>query len=166
MTPRQGKRVNAAHFLVEAVVGFVADGNDGADAAGGLADEFGEVGYFGVAGNGLGIADAGVFPAFDYGFIDIDARNAQGAEEIAFAAFIHADSGREQLRVENRFVAQLGLLKNLRFESEFNKVLGSFALDDQLAAFVIDDSGFFFLPSEPGIGNVTKLVVLLVEQGL
>src|SRR5690242_11045610 len=70
-------RADALHLGIEAIVGFVADGNYCADAARRLTDEFGQIFDALVAGDIFRITDAAVFPRPDDGFIDVNASDTE-----------------------------------------------------------------------------------------
>ena len=102
VTPRE-QRVDAFHLRIKPVVCLVADDDGIRHAAGRVADFFGEFGNLLVAGNIFGIADADIFPRVDDFLVHINARDGQRPEEIALAAFVHADARQEQVGIQNRF---------------------------------------------------------------
>ena len=154
-----------SHLRVKPVVGLVADDDGIHHAAGRLADFFGEFGNFFVAGNIFGIADAEILPRGDDFFVHINARDAQRPEEIALAAFVHADARQEQVGIQNGFVAELGLLENLRLQHELDKFRRALALHHQLAALVKHDVRLVRLEREPRIRHFARLPVARLQRG-
>ena len=62
----------------------------------------------------FGIPDPAVLPGFHHGLVHVHARHAERAEEIALAAFVHADPRQQQVGIQHRFVADPRLLENFQ----------------------------------------------------
>src|SRR5581483_11445164 len=87
-------------------------------------------------------------------------------EEIALAAFVHAQPGREQLRIQDRLVADLGLLEDFRFQDKLDEFLRPPPLQHQLAALVINRVEVGLGGSEPRIWHLAELEPMLPQIAL
>ena len=155
--------VDAAHFGMKAVVGLVADADDGGDAARSFFDDIGQFADAAVARYVLGVADAASLPGFDDPLVDVNAGDAEGSEEVAFAAFIDAEAGEQKFGVEDGLVAEGDFLEDEGFEGELDKFTGALALDDEFAALIKDDADTGFGGGEEGVGNFPELKAFGIE---
>ena len=120
---------------------------------------------FFVAGNILGIADAQILPRVNDVFVHINARDAERPEEIALAAFVHADARQEQFGIQNGFVAEPDLLENLRLQHELDKFRRALALHDQLAALVKNNVRLVRFKRKPRIRHLAGLPIARRQRG-
>ena len=105
-------------------------------------------------------------PGLHHRFIHISSRDAQGPEEISFAAFVHAQPRQQQFRIQNRFITKPRLLQNARFQHELDKILRALALHHQLAAFVKHDIDFLLLRNEPRVRRLAKFIAVFAQIAL
>ena len=68
--------------------------------------------------------------------------------------------------MQDGFVAEFDFLQNLRFEHKFDKILRALALDDEFAALVKDDVGFFLFGGEAGVGDFAEGVAVVAQVKL
>ncbi len=148
--------VHGAVGGVHAVVGLVAHGHDIVHAARGVADDLGQPGDLGVAGDVFGIADALVLPGGDHAGVDVDPGDAERSEEIALARFVNAQTRGEQVRVEDVLVAEPGLADHVRFEHELDEFLGALALNHQFTGVVVGDIEVLLQAAVTGVRHLAQ----------
>ena len=162
MSPRQ-ERVYAAHFFIKPVVSLVANWDHAADTTSRLTDDLRHLPNSFITGEVFGIADTDILPRFHHRCVHVNSGDAHRAEKIAFATFVHAEPGQQQIRIKHRLVSQAGFLQDFRFEHEFNEFLSSLPLQDQLATLVEDGIEFFLFGGESGVRNFTKLKTVVLQ---
>ena len=165
MSPGQDG-IHALHAAVKTVISFVPDGHHARHAIGRFTDQFGQFRNFTIARNILGVADAGILPGLHHRFIHISPRDAQGPEEISFAAFVHAQPRQQQFRIQNCFITKPRLFQNARFQHKLDKILGPLALDHQLAALVKHDIDLLLLRGEPRVRRLAKFIAVFAQIAL
>ena len=99
--------------------------------------------------------------------IDKAARDDEGTEEVPFAAFIDAKMWSKHFWLSGFFVSEASFTEDFWFEAEGDKVLGAFALEDDLGTFfVYGDVQTIFDGVEEGVGFWGKLIAVGEEDGL
>lgn len=163
--------VHGAHLFDHAVVGFGFEGNDfavsretGMEGAGDFADM--DIGF-------------DLFAVFDTEFAEEwihfggqeERGDDEGAEEIAFAAFVDADAGGgvSGQRVSGGCIRGGGGrgveqgLQDEGFEDEFDPFGGFFSLGDEFPAFVEDEIEAVLFAGDGGVGDIAEVIAVVAE---
>ncbi len=65
--------------------------------------------------------------------------------------------------MQHGFVAEFDFLQNERFEHKFHKILRALALDDEFAALIKDEAGFFLVGGKAGIRDFAERVTVVAQ---
>ena len=166
MAPSE-EAVEVMEFLVELIVAFGADDNHRMGGAWSMADELGESADSLVGADAFAVLNSGFDERAGDGLIDKAARDDEGTEEVPFAAFIDAKMWSKHFWLSGFFVSEASFTEDFWFEAEGDKVLGAFALEDDLGTFfVYGDVQTIFDGVEEGVGFWGKLIAVGEEDGL
>ncbi len=98
--------------------------------------------------------------------VDVNARDDERAEEIALAALVDPEVGREHFRRMHLLVSELRLAQNFRFKLKLHELLDSFPLQQHLGPLLVDGHAqFFFLREEKGVRPRRESEGQFLEQG-
>ena len=166
MAPSE-EAVEVMEFLVELIVAFGSDDNHRMGGAWSMADELGESADSLVGADAFAVLNSGFDEGTGDGLIDKAARDDEGTEEVPFAAFIDAKMWSKHFWLSGFFVSEASFTEDFWFEAEGDKVLGAFALEDDLGTFLVNgDVQAIFDGVEEGVGFWGKLIAVGEEDGL
>src|SRR4029077_14697593 len=97
--------------------------------------------------------------------VDVNARDHQRPEEIAFAAFVDAEVRLEHFRRVHLFIAQFCFAKDFRFQLELDELFYSPALNQNFGSLFINrDRQLVLLSKKDGVRLGGELEAELLEQ--
>jgi hypothetical protein len=163
MSPRQ-QCIHVAHLRVEAIVGFRPNGDNGKFSRSKQLPRLTPDKEDRLIGELLTIFDTELLHGMGDIRINIDGARDKRTKEVALAALINAHVRGDRLWVDNFLIPQRRALQHIRLEEEEDKVCGSPALHQTLAAFVEVDVAVLRLYRHEGVRHLLALVVTHVQE--